>query len=155
MILSLGLPVYINFLKLILSMARDSFRGFRQVYPTFLYGHKKYNRGSGSKRTNGQYGLRSAPSARRVVLWHFLVQLFVHLGRIFFAKLLQKPLAMPTHLWLVSSAPLSTASLRLPSPIDPFWVSLPTAPLASNGPPSPNFRSCRRSRVQVLCLVSR
>ena len=31
------------------------------------------------KKTNEQYGLWSAPSARRVVLWHFFVQLFVYL----------------------------------------------------------------------------
>ena len=89
-------------------MIRDSSRGFRQGYHKFLYGHKKYNRASGRKRTNEQYGLRSAPSARRVVLWHFFVQLFVHFvdyrGRIFFAKLLQKTQGMPTRLWLVPSA---------------------------------------------------
>ena len=66
------LPHYIKFLKPILFMARDSSSGFRQGFHTFLYGHKKYNRGSGRKSTNEQYGLRSAPSARRVVLWHFL-----------------------------------------------------------------------------------
>ena len=69
----------------------------------------KYNRGSGRKRTNEKYGLRSASSTRRVVLWHFFVQLFMHFvdyrGRIFFAELLQKPLGMTTHLWLVLSAP--------------------------------------------------
>ena len=43
-------------------MACDSSSGFRQGYHTFLYGHKKYNRGR--KGTNEQYGLRSAPSVR-------------------------------------------------------------------------------------------
>ena len=99
-------------------MARDSSSGFRQGHHTFLYGHKKYNWGSGRKRTNEQYGLRSAPSARRVVLWHFFVQLFVHFvdyrGRIFFVKLLQKPLGMPTHLWPSSSLPPSADRCRLP-----------------------------------------
>ena len=64
-------PEYINFLKPILFMARDSSNGFQQGYHTFLHGHKKYNRRSGKKRTNEQYGLRSAPSAQRVVLWLF------------------------------------------------------------------------------------
>ena len=77
-ILPSGCPEYINFLKPILFIARDSSSGFRQGYHTFLYGHKKHNRGSGRKRTNEQYGLRSAPNARRVVLWYFFVQLFVH-----------------------------------------------------------------------------
>ena len=60
-------PEYINFLKLILFMAHDSFSGFQQGYHTFLYSHKKYNRGSGRKRTNEQYGLRSALSERIVL----------------------------------------------------------------------------------------
>ena len=88
-------------------MAHDSSIGFSQGYHTFLYGYKWYNRGSGRKRKNEQYGLSSAPSARRVVLSHIFVQLFVHfivyLRRIFFAKLLQKPLGMPTYLWPSSS----------------------------------------------------
>ena len=37
-------------------------------YFTFLYGHKKYNRERGRKRTNEQYRLMSVPSARRGVL---------------------------------------------------------------------------------------
>ena len=115
----LSRSVYINFLKPILFMARDSSSGFRQGYHTFLYGHKKYNRGSGRKRTtNEQYGLGSVPSARRVILWHFFVLLFVHFvdncGRIFFAKLLQKPLGMPTHLWPSSSLLPSADRCRLP-----------------------------------------
>ena len=104
--------------KPILYMARDSSSGFRQGHHTILDGHKKYNRGSGRNRTNEQYGLRSAPSARRVVMWHFFVQLFEHFvdyrGRIFFAKLLQKPQGMPTHLWLSSSLPSSADRCRLP-----------------------------------------
>ena len=92
MIHPFGCPEYINFLKSILFMARDSSSGFQQGHHTFLFGHKKYNRECGRKRTNEQYGLRSAPSARRVVLWHFFVQLFVHFvdtGSVFFAKFLQ------------------------------------------------------------------
>ena len=123
MIHPFGRPEYINFLKSILFMARDSSSEFRQGHHTFHYVHKKYNRGSGRKRTNEQYGLRSAPSARRVVLWHFFVSLFVHFvdyrGRIFFAKLLQKLLGMPTHLRLSSSLPPSTDRCRLP-----LWISL-------------------------------
>ena len=61
-------PEYNNFLKPILFMARESSSGFRQVYHTFLYGHKKYNRRGRRKRTNEQYGLMSAPSASRVIL---------------------------------------------------------------------------------------
>ena len=96
-------------LKPILFMARDSSSGFRQEHHTFLYGHKKYNRGSGRKRTNEQYGLRSAPSARRVVLWHFFVLLFVHLVDshwvCIFREISTKLLGMPTHLdWSSLSA---------------------------------------------------
>ena len=152
-----GRPEYINFLKPILFMARDSSSGFQQGHHTFLYGHKKYNRGSGRKRTNEQYRLRSAPSARGVVLWHFFVQLFflTIAWSVFFAKLQQKPLRMPSHFWLSSFTasfcwpsntgllthldwvlllPFSTASLRLSSPTDCLWDPLPTAPLASLGP---------------------
>ena len=138
MIHSFGRPEYINFFETILFMARDSSSGFRQRYHTFLYGHKKYNRGRGRKRTNEQYGLRSAPSARRVVLWHFLVQLFVHFvdyrwGCIF-REISTKLLGMPTHLdWSSLTGPFccpfSTVSLRLSSPTAPLWFPLPTAPL--------------------------
>ena len=38
-------------------MARDSSTGFRQGYHTFLYHQKKYNQGSGRKRTNEQMDL--------------------------------------------------------------------------------------------------
>ena len=123
-------------------MARDSSSGFRQRYHTFICSHKKYNRGSQRKRTNEQHGLRSAPSARRVVLWNFFVQLFVHLvdyrWECIFREISTKLLEMPTHLgwsslnasfswplstedcWLILTGPFccpfSTASPRLPSP---------------------------------------
>ena len=163
MIHPFGCPEYISFLKPILFMARDSSSGFRHGYHTFLYGHKKYNWGSGRKRTNEQYGLKSAPSARRVVLWHFFVQLFMHFvdycGRIFFAKHLQKPRGMPTHLWPFSSLLPSADRCRLPLCVSlyqltlsgflchlPLWL---LSDLASS-----NFQSHWRSRVQALCLVS-
>ena len=160
MIHPFGRPEYINFLKPILFMARDSYSGFRQGYHTFLYGRKKYNRGSGRKRTNEQYGLRSTPSARRVVLWHFFVQLFVHFvdyrGRIFFAKLLQKPLGMPTHLWPSSSLPPSADRCRLPLcvslrqlTLSGFLCQLPLW-LLSDLPFLFHFRSHRRSRAQAF-----
>ena len=47
-------PRLINFFKPILFMACDSSSGFREGYHTFLYGHIKYNRQSGRKRTNEQ-----------------------------------------------------------------------------------------------------
>ena len=147
-------PEYINFLKPILFLARDSSSGFRQGYHKFLYGHKKYNRGSGRKRTNEQYRLKSAPSARGGWgLWHFFVQLFVHFvdyrGRIFFAKLLQKPLkyqlifdCLPHCLLLLTVVDYLSASLFANWPslasfanltlsgflcqLDPLWLPLPT-----------------------------
>ena len=145
-------------------MACDSSSGFRQGHHTFLYSHKKYNRGSERKRANEQYGLRSAPSARRIVLWHFFVQLFVHFvdyrGRIFFAKLLQKPLGMPIHLWLSSSRPPSADRCRLPLcvslcqfTLSGFLCQLPSGFSRISLPP--HFQSRRRSRVYALCLVSR
>ena len=83
-------------------MARDLSSGFRQGYHTFLYGYKKYKRGSGRKRTNDRYGLRSALIEGSFVT--YFVQLFVHFvdyrRRILFTKLLQEPLGMPTHLCL-------------------------------------------------------
>ena len=52
-----GRPEYLNFLKPILFMDRDSSSGFRQGCYTFLYGHKKYNRGSGKKEQTNNMDL--------------------------------------------------------------------------------------------------
>ena len=105
-----GCLEYINFLKPILVMARHSSSGFRQGHHTFVNGCKKYNRGRGRKRTNEQYGLRSAPSARRVVLWHFFCTAFrascrLSLGVYFSPNYYRSHAGMPTHRWPSSSLP--------------------------------------------------
>ena len=73
--------------------------------------------GVGGKRTNEQYGLRSAPSARSVVWWPFFVQLFVHFvdyrWECIFREISTKLPGMPTHIdWSSLTAsfcwPLST-----------------------------------------------
>ena len=132
------------------------------------------------------HGLRSAPRVRKVVLWHFFVRLFVHFvdyrGRIFFAKLLQRPLGMPTDLWLSYSLPPSadrcwlwndnlSCLLLLLSVLDYLCVSLRQLPSGllcqlpslcsfANCPSgfyrtslTPHFRSRQRSQLQALCLV--
>ena len=105
MILPLRLPRLINFFKPILFLASDSTSGFRRGISHFFTATKDTtDRVEG--RTNEQYGLGSVPSARKGVLCDDFVQLFVHFvdyrGRVFFAKLLQKPLGMLTHLLLSS-----------------------------------------------------
>ena len=167
-----GCPEYNNFLKPILFMTCNSSCGFQQGYHTFLYSHKKYNQGSGRKRTNEQYGLRSAPSARRVVLWHFFVQLFMHFVDYrwegIFHEISTKLLGMPTHHdWSSLTAsfcwPLSTQECQLillvPSVVRsqlPLCVSLFQLPLSGflcqlplrlllDLPFLPHFRSCQRS----------
>ena len=134
-------------------MARNSSCWLRQGYHAFLYGHKKYDQGSGRKRINEHYGLRSAPSARRVVLWHFFVQIFVHFvdyrWECIFREISTKLLGMPTQIdWssltasfcccrlraansslLVHSAVRSRLPLWVSLRQPPLWVPLPTTPL--------------------------
>ena len=68
---SLGHPRYINLFETILFLARDSSSGSAGVSHISLQPQKKYNRESVEKRINEQNGFMSAPSARKVVLWHF------------------------------------------------------------------------------------
>ena len=135
------------------------------------------------EQTNEQYGLKSAPSVRRVVLWQFFCTAFRAscrlLQRVYFSRnsyrshkecqlildwlpSLPPSAGHPTlDCWLILTGPFccpfSTASLRLSSPSDPLWIPLPTAPLASLGPRFPHFRSRRRSRAKtdkrIVCLA--
>ena len=94
-------------------MASDSSSGSRQGYHTFLYGHTKYNRVGWRKRTNEQTGTLVSSKRKKgsfVTLCIFRAFVDYH-GRVFCAKLPQKPLKMPTHLWLSSL----TASFCWPS----------------------------------------
>ena len=110
-------------------MARDSSSGFRRGITHFFTATRNTTEGVGEKeQTNEQYGLGSVPSASRVVLWYVFVQLFVHFadyrGRIFFAKLLQRPRGIPTHLWPSSSLPPSADRCQMPPCISLYQLTL-------------------------------
>ena len=73
-------------------MANDSSSGFRQGYHTFLYGHIKYNREGGRKRTNEQ--TRTWVSSNRkkgsfVTLFILRASVDYH-GHVFCAKIFTK-----------------------------------------------------------------
>ena len=106
-------PWYINLFKPFQVLAGDSSSG-PLGYFTFLYGRKKYNRGSGRKRTNEQNGLGSTQSARRVVLWHPAFLCICRLSpACIFREISTKLQGMPTHFWPSSSLPLDSTSRRL------------------------------------------
>ena len=160
MIHPFGRPEYINFLKPILFMARDSSSGFRQGYHTFLYGHKKYNRGSERKRTNERTIWTSVSSKRKkgsFVTLHSLCICRLTLACILretFTSYLECQLMfdrLPHCLWTLSHADMSpllsvvdclsaslfaNCPLWVPLPTHPLWVPLPTL-LVSLGPHFP------------------
>ena len=92
-------PRLINFFKPIQFMASDSSSGFRQGYHTFLYGQTNTTERMEEKEQTNKHGLGSALSAKKgkVYVTLFIFRAFVdYRGRVFFAKLLQKPLTMLT-----------------------------------------------------------
>ena len=120
----------------------------------------------GEKWTNEQYGLRSAPSTRRVLrhFFFFFVQLFMHFvdyrGRIFFGETPTKA-TRNANSSLFSFLPPSADRCRLPLcvllrqlTLSGFFCQL-LSWLLSDMPFLPHFRSRRRSRIQALCLVLR
>ena len=145
-------------------MARDSSSGFQQGYHSFLYGHKKYNWGSGRKRTNEQYWLRSALSARRVVLWHFFVQLFMHLVDYRWECIFRETPTEATRNANSSLTILLTASFCwLLSTLDCLSVSIfanypsgfsrnPPVPLEISSP-SPLFHFAPKQTKEIVCLA--
>ena len=152
-------------------MASDSPSGFRQGYHTFLYGHINYNREGGRKRTNEQ--TRTWVSSKRkkgsfVTLCILRASVDYH-RRVFCAKRLQKPVGIPTHLWLSSLAAsfswpsfpwtaisrrLVSSALRCRLPLSVFLRQLPLY-LLWYFPLLVHFRSRRRSRAQVLWVSHR
>ena len=109
-------------------MASDSSSGFWQGYHTFLYGHIKYNREGGrkNKRTNMELGQLQAQERELLTLCILRASVDSH-RCVFYAKPLEKPLGMPTHLWLSSL----TASFCWPpwTPTGLFCSPLSTCPL--------------------------
>ena len=111
-------PHYISFLKPILFMASDSSSGFQQGYHTFLYGHIKYNREGGRKKMNEQTRTWVSVKRKKGI---FVTLCILHASvdyrwRVCCAELLQKPVGMPTNLWLSSF----TASCWLSFP----WIAI-------------------------------
>ena len=117
-------------------------------YLTFLYGYKKYNRGSGRKRTKNKRTtwarVNSKSKEGSFVSLHSLWICRLPWACIC-AKLLQATRNANSFLTVFLTAPglyltptalfccpLSTTLLRLPSP-SPLWVPLPTDALASLG----------------------
>ena len=99
-------PLLIKFFKPITFLASDSSSGSAVVFHISLRlqkKKKKYNREGGKRRTTNKHGFGSTPSTRKGALCDDFLQVFVHFvdyrGRVFFAKLLQKSLGMPIHLW--------------------------------------------------------
>ena len=141
-------------------------------YLTFLYGHKKYNRGSGRKRTKNKRTIWALVNSKckkdSFVTLDSLCICRLTLACIC-AKLLQATRNANSSLTVFLTAPglyltptalfrcpLPTAPLRLPSPnyLSGFLYQL-TLWLLSDLPFLSHFRSHQRSRVQALYFVSR
>ena len=155
-------PWLINFFKPILFMASESSGGFHMVF-TFLYGHKKYNREGGRRRTNEQ--------TRKGVLWRFWAafRAFVdYRGRVFCAKLLQKTTRNANSFLTVFSHCLLLLTVRsLDSVVNcSIWVPLSTGPcLLWDLPPpplpvsweisssSPLFGFRAKTDKEIICLA--
>ena len=109
-----GQPRLINFFKPILFMASDSSSGFRRGISHFFTATKNTTERVGEKEQTNNMDVGQLQAQEREFVWRFCAafRAFVdYLERVFFAKLLQKPLGMSTHLWLSSV----TASLSWPS----------------------------------------
>ena len=114
---------------------------------TFLYGFKKYNRGSGRKRTNKQYGLGSIQNARRASLWHCIPCASVDYRWRVVSRNFYKLLGMPIHLTIfltadhcrLRTAKSSCLSSSLPlDSISPNWSLLSVVDCPSASP----FTNC-------------
>ena len=150
-------------------MASDSSSSFWQGYHTFLYDHIKYSREGGRKRTNEQTRTWAISKRKKgsFVTLYILRASVDYRGCVFCAKLLQKPLGMPTHLWLSSltasfswpSFPwsaisrLASSALRCRLPLSVLLCQLLCLP--SDLPFILHFRSRGRSRAQAFVWVSR
>ena len=118
----------------------------------------KYNRED--KRTNRDLGQLQAQAGEFVTLCILCAFVDSH-GRVFCARLLQKPLGMLIHLWLSSltvsfcwpSFPLTALSRRLVSAHRYHLLSLCLC-LLSDLPFLLHFRSCGLSRPQSFVWVS-
>ena len=122
-------------------MSSDSSSGFRLGYHTFLYGHIQYNKEGGrkNKRTNTDLGQLQAQERDFVTLCILRASVDDH-GRVFCAKLLQKPLGMPTHLWL-SSLPASFCCSSFP------WTAISRQLVSS-------YLHCRLPLSVFLCKLT-